>query len=743
MTRIQSLNGAWKYCPDPAESGEAQGFQLAGFDDNAWPQMEIPSHWHLAGLDFLGKVWFRKRFTAEPAESIRLCFQAVDYSARVWLNGKFLGEHTGYFDPFAFDVTDALARGRENIIALEVDGSADPGFPFAKKFFRGGLGHWDMRPGGWSERGQEKTSAGIWQPVLLQSAGEAWFESFVPRVRKEKDRWVIDIKTRIICRAVDIKNAEISVSLEPKNFSPGKEFSFSEKLALAPGANEFSFKLEVDSPELWWTWDLGASRLYQLSAKLLKDGKVTDELENQVGFRSVDWRGDGIYLNDKRVFLRGACYLSSLWLGSMTREKILADLDLVKAAAMNCLRVCYHVEPLHFYDLADRAGILLWQDFPMLWDYDASGSSQAEAERQTRRMVRILGHHPSIFLWCCHCEPVNRSNRNMDRALAKAVADEDCAGRRIKASTHINEHPFYGWYLGTLLGFAGVPAKPLPNEFGAQSLPNMNSRLWQELKESAWPPNREWEYRNFQSELFFEMRDSSSLEQMIERSQDYQGEVLNFAIQAFRRAKGKIWGAIIFTFVDAWPSITWSIVDADRNAKASYFAVKNAFRTVKLSLDLLEDDSLPSPWMGWRAWNSHFDLGEKFSAKIWLINDLAQEIPDARLAWELSGPKGKIASAEKQATIKADSAEIAEKISLPLNDTFATGDYNLCAKLFLEGKEADSEQIHLFFGPTGTRSKNARRQLFSWLRAERAHLRWFLNTFPARFIKSMMNKLKS
>jgi beta-mannosidase len=79
--------------------------------------MPIPGHWHLAGLDFLGKVWFRKRFVPEQAEGSRLCFKGVDYMARVWFNGNYLGSHTGYFDPFYFDVSDNMEPGRENIVA--------------------------------------------------------------------------------------------------------------------------------------------------------------------------------------------------------------------------------------------------------------------------------------------------------------------------------------------------------------------------------------------------------------------------------------------------------------------------------------------------------------------------------------------------------------------------------------------------------------------------------------------------
>ncbi len=704
--------------------------------------MDIPGHWHLAGLDFTGKVWFRKRFRTESAQGTRLCFQGVDYAARVWLNGKFLGTHTGYFEPFAFDVSPHLKPGTENLVTVEVDGSPDPGFPFRKNFFKGGLGHWDMRPGGWTEHGQEKGSAGIWATVFLEKTGPACLENIITSVRKEKNSWVIEVKAKILNRRKSPQEAELAISLAPLNFSGKKDYTWTQKPVLAPGENEVSAELRVDDPELWWTWDMGIPNLYCLSARVLVDEKISDETEKKIGFREITWKRDGVYLNDRRVFLRGACYLSSLWLGIMTREKSLADIELVKRANMNSLRICYHIEPLQFYELCDETGILLWQDFPMLWDYDTSPESRVEADRQIRQMVHMLGHHPSIYLWCCHCEPMSLSNRKMDRELAKAVAQEEKTGRRIKPSTEMREHPFYGWYLGTKLGFVGLPSRPVPNEFGTQSLPCRDARLWKDLGEASWPPNPEWEYHNYQSDLFFSMRDCASLDEMITRSQNYQGEVLEFGIQAFRRAKGRVWGTYLFIFVDAWPSITWSIVDNERNTKTSYDKVRKAYQPVKISLDILQDDSTPSPFLAWRAWNNHFDLGTELKAKVWIINDLPQDIPDARLTWEVSGPEGKIASEEKQVVIKADSSKKASEISMPLAESLAQGQYKLSARVYKEDEQLDQEELTLFFGPKGSRTRNTRRQLRAWIRADLFHALLAIKTFPLNIIRAIMGRYK-
>jgi len=739
-----SLDGRWRYSPDPNGAGEARGFFQESLDDSSWPEMELPANWYLRGLDYSGKVWFRRRFArdlAPPHERVFLRFEAVDYRARVWLNGHFLGSHTGYFAPFEFEATERLRPG-ENLIAVEVDAPLDPGFPFNKTIFKGGLQHWDMRPGGWSRRGQERGSGGIWGSVSLHAAGPARISRMVAAPRERGGAWRVDLEVEVHFRGGEASEAELVCRLEPATFSGPSFLLLSQKISLQPGANRISLAGEVPDPKLWWTYDLGQPNLYSLLLEVKIQGEVSDQDRDRIGFRTIAWKDDGVYLNGRRVYLRGSCYLSSLWLSEMGEERLGQDLSLVKAANLNSLRIPYHVEPKRFYGLCDEQGILLWQDFALLWDYDTSAASQAEAGRQIQEMVRLLHNHPSIYLWCCHCEPFRPGNRRLDQLLKQAVAEVERSGRRIKKSSSVVEHPFFGWYMGTRLGFAALPGRPFPTEFGAQSLPSPGAALWKELGDQSWPASPDWDYHNFQGLLFQIGKPFRSLEEMIESSQRYQAELLSFAIQAFRRGKGRTFGYCLFTFVDAWPSISWSIVDYERRPKLAHAAVALASQPVKLSLDLWRRPRR-SGFLAPLYWNPCFDQGGEFFCRVWVINDCHDRLENGRIAWQASSNDGReLFHGEEEIAVEPDSSRPVLELMPPLASDTMPGNYCLKVGLFQGEELLDTEELDFFITPPGGRSRNAWVQMGRALQAERSHLAFALSTFPRYILNAMLGRYR-
>jgi beta-mannosidase len=111
-----NLSGLWRFSTE-----DNSDFAQAGYDDSDWKTMPIPGNWFLGGLDHHGVVWFRREFRhRRGGEFTTLHFDGVDYFADVYLNGKHLGHHSGYFDPFAFDVTGTVRPGK-NILAVRVE----------------------------------------------------------------------------------------------------------------------------------------------------------------------------------------------------------------------------------------------------------------------------------------------------------------------------------------------------------------------------------------------------------------------------------------------------------------------------------------------------------------------------------------------------------------------------------------------------------------------------------------------
>ena len=698
MNRQVSLNGKWKYYVDEDKTGKELGYWKIKFDDSNWESMEIPSNWYLQGLDYNGVVWFRRKFDLDFSDEdvIEIIFQGVDYHAKIWINEAYLGEHEGYFGAFKFQISNKIVK-KGNILAVRCCAPYDPGFPLKKKLFKGGLVHWDLRPGTVSLRGQEKGSGGIWQSVYLKNLRMIGIENVrISPIFQDKN-----ISASVDLELNNCQNSKIDVliriSAEPFNFN-GVSEKYEEDLSLKPGINNFNSQIDFKDPKLWWTWDLGEPNLYQLKIKILKNQELINQKEITFGLRELEEKEDSWYLNGVPVFLRGSCYLASCWLSEMTLEKFEKDIKLVKEANMNILRNGYHIEPQIFYDVCDREGILIWNDFPLLWDYDVSRSRIKEACRQMKEFVLQFYNHPSIVIWCCHCEPMSANQITLDISLKRTIQILDKSNRTILLAAEHRSHPFVGWYYSTYYNFLTLPGGKNPNEFGAQALPNVNSKFWLDMgRENWWPINEEWEYRDFQkfitlylAEVLKDHKGGVTLKQFIKSTQSYQAELLKFGLEAFRRGKGKIHGAILFTFSDAWPSITWSIVDYYRNPKEGFYTVKKAFQPVLCSIELptFPVPNLPNiqlvvlnlreliiaPLKA-LSWNEYFTRNSTLRANLWIINDYTYKISGAKLKWEMKKGEKTLVSEQFKINIPPSCSRFVKQIKYRFTKDMEYGEY--------------------------------------------------------------------
>jgi beta-mannosidase len=333
---------------------------------------------------------------------------------------------------------------------------------------------------------------------------------------------------------------------------------------------------------------------------------------------------------------------------------------------MNLLRVHAHIDHPTFYDAADELGILLWQDFPLQWLYRRS--ILGEAIRQARQMVDLLGNHPSVAVWCMHNEPVfmtdtadthpwtavrlsvslfiwNWNREVLDRRLQREVRALDRSRPTISNSGQFavpgwtggtDSHFYYGWYpvFGQLRGFDWIRQRVPGNirfvtEFGAQSFPQRESCekfMAANVEEIDWEHLRE--HHSFQPEimaLWYDWRASGSLDELIETSQRYQAEVNRFYIDRLRLSKYHPTGGIVaFMFNDSNPAVQWSIVDYWRVTKASYWAMRDAFRP-QYAWALLDADE--------------YTPGEELTVPIYVVND-GREAVDYQLDVEVLDDHG-------------------------------------------------------------------------------------------------------
>src|SRR5690606_3450396 len=134
-------------------------------------------------------------------------------------------------------------------------------------------------------------------------------------------------------------------------------------------------------------------------------GDVSHRVTRRLGLRTVELRNWIAHVNGERLFLKGSNQGPTRQaLAEATPEELRRDVALAKATGLDFLRLHAHITRPELYDAADEAGLLLWQDLPLQWGY--ARGVRKQAVRQARKAVELLGHHPSVAIWCGHNEPM-------------------------------------------------------------------------------------------------------------------------------------------------------------------------------------------------------------------------------------------------------------------------------------------------------------------------------------------------
>ena len=620
----RTLDTNWQLRP-------VSGFSHGVYDrsEGGWLPALVPGHWQqLTGLDrHIGKVLYRCQFTHDaattalstPASALTpqhsrltprhwLRVNGAFYWSQPYLNGVDLGRHEGYFIPYEREITGLLEA--ENILLVEVE-CPDEERKVGKRLITGVFSHWDgIDP--------ETNPGGIWLPVELHTSGPIR----IGHVRCHTEALADDFAQLRFWAPLDsalAAEATLRWTITPLNFdAPAQRVE--QRRRLAAGQQELSGFLKLGDPRLWWTRDLGEPNLYTIALEVLLDGELSDAHSFTFGVRRFELRDWIPHLNGVRFLAKGNNYPpGDARIAIMTRAAYDRDMHLARECHMNMLRVHAHVEHPAFYEAADAHGILLWQDMPLQWLYEPS--VLPEARRQAREMVRLLGNHPSVAIWCMHNEALfvedtgdesrrarwrtfgsllgyNWNRSVLDTQLAQLAREEDPHRPVVRSSGELgipgiregtDAHAYFGWYAsyGTLargeLLLRNFPGQTrFVTEFGAQSFPNVESSLRivpENIKQlDADLLRRRYSFQPDILANWIDWRASRSLDELVQMTQDYQIFINRYYIDRLRVAKYRPTGGIVpFMFQDSNPAITWSIVDYWRVPKRSYHAMALAF----------------------------------------------------------------------------------------------------------------------------------------------------------------------
>jgi beta-mannosidase len=687
-----SLDGTWKLRYAEKGDGEKERlFQVAAPDSN-WQTVQVPGSVHTQLLKYpayftheaewisFKEWWYRKTFrvpAAMKSKRLRLQFDATDYYADIWLNGKPLGRHEGYIDPYEFEVTDDLNLNGENVLAVRVWTPVDYYWRHRPYTIKGSYGAVDQKP-------DDITPLGITRSVRLIANHPIVIDTVVARPSLNPDGSA-DVDVEVALRAEELEG-RAEIVLAPRNFAGAEQLKTTVDLSRFGdrSTRRFTVRFHLNKPQLWWTWDHGTPNLYTLSTRVLVGEEVSDSRSQAVGIREIEKVGWVFYLNGHRLYIRGTnSYYFELFLSEMSRDKYDRDLNLIKSMNINMIRLHCHFQNPEFYDRCDELGIIVWQDFLEAW-YPHDKEFALQAARLYDAHIRMVRNHPCVAIWATCDEEDLENYRVLTKHLAGRLYAGDQERRAVVRSTgrYGDGHIYYGWYGGTIWQYTTTEEKFI-SELGATALPDYETLI--QFLPDHWPIENhkdEWIFRKLQiSEAMRAWGPPSgkSLKEYIPQTQAYVARLHQLAIERMRRRKYDAGGILHFHAIDFWPSVTMAALDYFRKPTKSYFTVQRSFQMVLASLEYERDV--------WR-------VGEDFRCGLWIINDHWYAMEGARIKWKIVDSSGAAATGGELGV------NIAEDSSVKLDDlrwrAASAGKYELRAEVFnREGKRL-SENLYEF-----------------------------------------------
>ena len=384
-----NLNGMWDYAisaKDASKPGVYDGQILVPF--------AVESALSGVGRTLTADdaLWYSREFTVPKqwkGQRILLNFGAVDWKTEVYVDGKLAGEHVGGYDPFSFDITDLLSKGKKHNLTVKVLDQTDAWYqPHGKQI---------MNPHGiWYT-----PVSGIWQTVWMEPVPETYIKSFsaVP----------------------DVPGAKLAMDVKVENMQPGDicRVQMYDGEFLAGEGNGYKDAVWVTNPKLWTPEN---PFLYDLKIMIIRKGQIIDEIKGYAAMREISVARDAdghkrMLLNGEPVFQYGP--LDQGWwpdglYTAPTDEALAFDIIKTKEFGYNMIRKHVKVEPARWYYHCDRLGMLVWQDMPSTtygdneWgnhEYNTGTDSKITQEgkdnyyKEWGEIINDFKIFPSIVVW--------------------------------------------------------------------------------------------------------------------------------------------------------------------------------------------------------------------------------------------------------------------------------------------------------------------------------------------------------
>lgn len=451
---ITSLNGEWNYIIDVQEEGYydyRMNPTAWGFFRNAKPQrpedlieydfdkaavMNIPGDWNTQNEQLFfyeGTVWFKRSFEwhskADDHRTI-LYFGAVNYEARVWVNGRNAGYHVGGFTPFNMDITDLLTDG-DNFVIVKVDNKRKAENVPTQIF-------------DWWNYG------GITRDVLLIDVAPVYIENYKLSLDKSASDQIsfnVNLNEKLAGRQITLSIPELKITKKLVTDDSGTaQVQFKAK------------KLQLWSPD--------NPKLYDVEITL-----ADETIKDRIGFRTIETKGKQLLLNGKPIFLKGISIHDEKPNGggrTNSVEDARTLLSWARELGCNYVRLAHYPHNEYMVREAEKMGILVWSEIPVYWTITwTNPDTYANAERQLTDMIRRDQNRANVIIWSVANETPHsperdkflsslaKTARSLDdtRLISMAMEVTSASNYKNRLQDNMNEYvdvisfnQYIGWY---------------------------------------------------------------------------------------------------------------------------------------------------------------------------------------------------------------------------------------------------------------------------------------------------------
>lgn len=382
-----TIDDGWRYAPGPLPGAEARGL-----DDSAWQIVNLPHTWNATDAFDKEKPyrrgigWYRKSLTIGAGlrgKRLFLYFEGANQVADVYVNGRHAGQHIGGYTAFVFEVTDLVQYEEANVVAVRVDNSFNADIPplDADFTFYGGIYRnvWLLATDAIHVAVTDYASPGV-----FASANEQGAVNVAGSVVNQSDRGA---ELRVVNDVIDEKGVVVATATSIVTVNAGATAAFHQTTPAVARAHR---------------WSPSTPYLYRVRTEVYDGTKLVDEVENPLGFRRfhVDAQ-NGLTLNGQHLKLVGTNrHQDYAGLGNALSDDLQRrDIRLIKQTGFNFLRLAHYPQAPAVLDEADRQGLVVWEEIPIVNRISTSAAFAENCERMLTEMIRQNFNHPAVFFW--------------------------------------------------------------------------------------------------------------------------------------------------------------------------------------------------------------------------------------------------------------------------------------------------------------------------------------------------------